>query len=249
MEGKPDDEGLIEVMIACRTRDAEENESSSTQVSTITDVFRSFFWGLIRTGISGDVSQLASESVAFSQRIIESYVRQLPVIEVLLCDVYCCANRFATWYKLLCEFVDLYFAIQDCIAENELLTNIPPECHEYDENVSLKYSISMITIPKRTSLSLDNELTDEFIIELLSRKRLLFQLILRTFRCLESSVQFSEAADDEGDQLTFTGCYEIMGNMFYQTALQFPKHSDLRRKYTQYAFNSFMSGTKILCIY
>jgi hypothetical protein len=242
VDAQASDDGLIEVMMKCRARDVEESEISITQALTMTDVCQSFFWDLVRTGISGDASQLAPESVAFSQKVIEAYAKQLPVIEVLLYDVYCNANRFTTWYKLLCELIDLYFSIQDCIAENELLDNIPQECHEHEENLSIQYSISMMTIPKCTSLSLAHEVIEDFIVELLLRKRLLFQLILRAFRCLESAVQFSDAADDECDQLTFTSCYEIMGNMFYQTGLQFPKHSDLRRKYTQNAFDSFSIG-------
>jgi hypothetical protein len=234
-----DDQELVNVMQSFRQVENEELENegkSSLANSSMEAVCRSFFWELFRTGVSSvDTTQLNvhTDQLLFSHKVFEAYSKHLPSIEVLLVDVCYHGNRFCAWVQLLCELVDLYYSIQDCIAENVLLSSIPPECHEFDENVSMRYSLSAISIPKSS---------DDFVVELLSRKRLLFRLVLRVFCCLKNAFLFSDSADDQGDTLTFARCIETMGIFSYQTALQFPKGSELRRKYTKDAFDYFSSG-------
>jgi hypothetical protein len=242
-----------------------KSPSDTGRYSSFETICHRFHWELVKVGVASDIYSLHVEKFRLSVdaiisstagglensllssavKVVEQFARRLPLIETLLNDIGYNPSRFESWLRFVKELMELYFVLMDSLAEVELVGAIPAECHEFDD-VGLGVDGGLPSFRDCLTLFSPQLDREDFVLEILSRKRMLLHVINRAFRALRNAYLYSDAIDDSDAKLKLADSFEAMGNLYYHTSLQFLKGSEMRRKYVQQAYASFEEGMVIL---
>jgi hypothetical protein len=280
--------------IAASSRVAEEEESLTSPSPSIisyrehgfctqealTYIRVSFYHELAKVGVSESAdsaaagmsgSKVASNGTYFGTLADETGLlnterKVLPLIEILLFDLYRNPYRFESWWRLLCGLIESYHTVTDLIGDlgsPDYLFGASNGLKDCDRatgrSPSLLNELKDAISPFRVT-HVSDSLTDSTehhkersqrkssLISLLKRNDATIELIRRTIVAIDQVFNFiPETAGEKNDAwLKSNESYEMMGMVLYNNSLLYEKRSERRKEIATEALWFFKQGMRPL---